>query len=313
MKFRLRQMEVFRAVMLTGSINGASKMLFISQPAVSRIVSHTEQTLGFQLFNRTKGRLVPTPEGEALFREVDDFYQHALRVNDFATDLSHGPSGMLNLSSSPCLSYRMVPMAIARFVERYPRIRVNYHTTLLHGMAAEILSNKVDLVVSVLPLEHPHLKVETFSRGRMVCVVPDRHELALKDVVGLRDLVPYPLITHHPSIQFGRMVASAFEAAGLEIAPRIHVLQTEIACSLVRAGTGCAIVDEYSAAGGPWIGLQVRPLAEEIPLAPSIARTVFDRQGTHADKFIEILTAMYQQGRTEAARREPVHGGAPAP
>src|SRR3546814_7456126 len=96
-------MEVFRAVMLTGSINGASKMLFISQPAVSRIVSHTEQTLGFQLFNRTKGKLVPTPEGEALFREVDDFYQHALQVNDFATDLARGPSSVLSISSSPIL------------------------------------------------------------------------------------------------------------------------------------------------------------------------------------------------------------------
>ena len=97
MKFRLRQMEVFRAVMLTGSINGASKLLFTSQPAISRIVSHTEQTLGLALFNRVKGKLVPTPEGEALFREVDDFYQQALRVDDFARGLAQGPSGTLNI------------------------------------------------------------------------------------------------------------------------------------------------------------------------------------------------------------------------
>ncbi len=282
-------MEIFRAVMLTGSINGASKMLFISQPAVSRIVSHTEQSLGFQLFNRTKGKLVPTPEGEALFREVDDFYHHAMRVSEFATDLSRGPSGTLNMSSSPCLSYLVIPEAIARFVQRYPRIRVNYHTTLLHGMAAEVLSNKVDLVVSVLPLEHPHLKVERISKGRMVCVLPEGHDLAALEVVSLADLVKYPLITHHSSIQFGRMVASAFEAAGLELVPHITVLQTEIACSLVRAGAGAAIVDQYTAAGAVWPGLQVRPLVEEIPLAPSIARTVFDHHGTHAEKFIDIL------------------------
>jgi DNA-binding transcriptional LysR family regulator len=292
MKFRLRQMEVFRAVMVTGSINGAAKMLFVSQPAVSRIISHTEQSLGFKLFNRTKGKLIPTFEGEALFREVDGLYQTAMRVNDFATDLSRGPSGTLNLSSSPCLSYAVVPAAIARFTERYPLIGVNYHTALLHTMAAEVLSNKVDLVVSVLPLEHPNLKVEPFGKGRMVCVMPDNHELAPLEVVGLADLAKYPLITHHPSIQFGKMVAAAFEAAGVELTPRITVLQTEIACSLVRAGTGAAIVDEYTASGGPWSGLQIRPLVEEIPLAPSVARSVFGRQVTHADKFIEILTAL---------------------
>ena len=283
-------MEVFRAVMLTGSINGASKMLFISQPAVSRIISHTEQGLGYPLFNRTKGKLVPTPEGEALFREVDEFYQHAMRVSDFAADLAQGPTGTLNISSSPCLSYKVVPRAIARFVERYPRIRVNYHTSLMHTMAAEVLSNKVDLVVSVMPLEHPHMRVQTFARGRMVCVLPEGHDLAALESIAIKDLATAPLITHHPSIQFGKVIESAFTAAGFEISPRIHVMQTEIACSLVRAVAGVAIVDEYTAAGGPWTGIVVRPLADEIPLAPSIARTVFDRHGTHADKFIEILT-----------------------
>lgn len=291
MKFRLRQMEVFRAVMVTGSINGAAKLLFISQPAVSRIVSHTEQSLGYKLFNRTKGKLVPTPEGEALFREVEDFYQHAVRVNDFATDLSRGPSSALNLCSSPCLSYAVVPAAIARFIERYPRIRVNYHTTLLNKMATEVLSNKVDLAVSVLPLEHPNLQVESFGRGRMVCVMPNNHPLALLDLVTLTDLSEHPLIVHHPGIQFGKMVAAAFAAVGLELLPRITVLQTELACSLALAGTGAAIVDEYTARGAAWRGLQVRPLATEIGLAPSTARSIFSQQGTHAEKFIEVLTS----------------------
>lgn len=298
--------------MLTGSINAASKMLFISQPAVSRIISHTEQGLGYPLFHRTKGKLVPSPEGEALYREVEDFYQHAMRVSDFAADLAQGPTGTLNIASSPCLSYVVVPRAIARFLERYPRIRVQYHTSLMHNMAAEVLSNKVDLVVSVMPLEHPHLKVQTFGRGRMVCVMPEGHELALLDRVSFRDLAGAPLITNHPSIQFGRLIETTFANLGVELAPRIHVMQTEIACSLVRAGAGVAIVDEYTAAGGPWTGVAVRPLEDEIQLAPSIARTVFDRHGTHAEKFIEILTSQPLSGmepdatqsaaRAEAAR-----------
>jgi DNA-binding transcriptional LysR family regulator len=59
MKFRLRQMEVFRSVMLTRTITGAAKMLFISQPAVSRLISQTEESLGYKLFSRVKGKLVP--------------------------------------------------------------------------------------------------------------------------------------------------------------------------------------------------------------------------------------------------------------
>ena len=291
MKFRLRQMEVFRAVMLTGSINGAAKLLFTSQPAVSRIVSHTEQTLGLQLFNRVKGKLVPTPEGEALFREVDDFYQHALRVDDFARGLTQGPTGTLNIAGSPCLSHSILAGAITRFVQRYPNIRINYHTTLLNGMAQEVLSNKVDLAVSVLPLEHPNLTVQPFTEGRMVCIVPRGHELTQQPSVSIAALAAYPLIAHHPSIPFGQLVSAAFRKAGVTLASRIDIHQTDVACSLVRAGAGVAMVDQFTVAGVAWDDLQVLPLTDEIRLTPSIVRSVFDLHRNHADKFIDILTA----------------------
>ncbi|CAJ3076526.1 LysR family transcriptional regulator [Burkholderia pseudomallei] len=62
MRLNLRQIEVFRAIMLTGSISGAAKLLHVSQPAVSRLISYAEQRLGLALFERIKGRLYPTPE-----------------------------------------------------------------------------------------------------------------------------------------------------------------------------------------------------------------------------------------------------------
>ncbi len=275
--------------MLTGSINGAAKLLFVSQPAVSRIISHTEQSLGYLLFQRSKGKLVPTVEGEALFGELDDFYQYVNHINEFAANLARGPSHTFNISSSPCLSYSVVPAAIAQFVQHYPRIKINYHTALLHTMAAELLSTKVDLVVSVLPLDHPNLKVQSFAHGRMVCVIPSGHELASLDVVDLADLAKHSLITHHHSIQFGKMLEEAADAAGVKLKPRVTILQTETACPLVRTGVGIAIVDEYTARSASSYGLEVRPIAQEIVLTPSVARSIFQHSSDYAEKFIEIL------------------------
>jgi DNA-binding transcriptional LysR family regulator len=291
MNFRLRQMEIFRSVMLTGSINGAAKLLFISQPAVSRIISHTEQTLGLKLFNRAKGKLIPTPEGIALFREVDEFYEHAMQVNNFARDLAQGATGTLNLSSSPCLSYTMMPHAIAQFIARYPKIRVVYHTTLLSDMATEVLSNKVDLAVAVMPIQHANVKVEVFTAGKMACVLPLGHPLGERPTLSLAEVARYPLIAHHPGILFGKIVSAAFRDAGLELRSRIDVFQTDVACSLVRAGAGIAIVDEFTASAGAWPDLVLRPLAEAIALTPCIVRSAFDTHSTHADKFVEILRA----------------------
>jgi DNA-binding transcriptional LysR family regulator len=297
MKFRLRQMEVFRAVMLTGSFKAAAQLLFASQPAVSRIIAHTEQTLGLSLFNRVKGKLVPTPEGEALFREVDEFYQQAVKVDEFARALAQGPSGTLRIAASPSLSRGLISRAISQFVQRYPNIRVNFRTTLLNNMPQEVLSNKVDLAVSVHPIDHPNLRVEPFTQGRMVCVVPRGHQLAQLATVPLADLARYPVISHDPGIPFGQLVAAAFEKAGVELATRIHIHQSDMACSLARSGAGVAIVDEFTAEGMGWTDLQTLPLAQEILLAPSIVRSAFDNGRTHADKFIELL-------RQQAAREK---------
>lgn len=289
MRFSLRQMEVFRAVMLTGSIKAASQLLFTSQPAVSRIVSHTEQSLGVALFSRIKGKLVPTPEAEALFSEVDKCFQYAIRVDDFARNLAHGTTGTLNISSSPCLGGSVMARAITRFIEKHPKIRVDYHTTLLNDVAQEILSNKVDLAVCVLPPEHSNLTSQPFMKGCMVCVLPHGHELAQSKSIKMTDFSHYPLIAHHPSIQFGQMVSAAFRKAGVEPKVHVHIHQTEVACHLVQAGAGIAIVDQFTAQGIGNSELQIVPLEQDIPLTPSIVRSAFDTRKTHADKFIEVL------------------------
>ena len=292
MRFRLRQMEVFRAVMVTGSINGAAKLLFTSQPAISRLVSHTETSLGLALFDRAKGKLVPTPEAHALFLEVEAFYQKALQVEEFANGLAQGASGTLNVSCSPCLSKGMIPRAIAHFAQRYPRIRINLRTTLLNNMAQEVLSNQVDVAVSVLPLDNPNLDGEIFATGTMVCIVQAGHELASKDAISISDLARYPLIAHHPTIPFGQLVSNAFRKADVEFEPHIDVFQTDVACALVRSGLGIAIVDEFSldGIGG---GLHVLRLTEEVRLTPSVVRSALVPRRSHADKLIEILRRMH--------------------
>ena len=302
MKFRLRQMEVFRAVMLTGSIKAAAQLLFTSQPAVSRIVAHTELTLGLALFNRIKGKLIPTPEGEALFREVDDFYQHAVKVDEFARALAQGPSGTLNIAGSPSLSRDLIAVAIGRFVSLYPGIHVNFRGTLLNNIPQEVLSNKVDLAVSVHPIQHPNLDVQPFTRGRMVCVVPLGHQLSQKKKIRLADLVNHSVISHDPGIPFGHLFRAACEKASVILNVQTYVHQSDMACCLARAGAGVAIVDQFTASGAGWTDLQVIPLVEEIRLEPSIVRSVFDHGRTHAVKFIDVLKKVAQERARQGVR-----------
>ena len=90
----LRQIEVFRAIMLAGSITDAARLLHVSQPGISRMLGHIELQLGLRLFERRRGRLHPTPEAQALYAEVDRVYQGVQRVDEKARDLREGNQGV---------------------------------------------------------------------------------------------------------------------------------------------------------------------------------------------------------------------------
>ena len=111
MLLNLRQIEVFRAIMLTGSISKAAQLLNVSQPAISRLLSYTESRIGLVLFERIKGRLYPTPEARRLYQVVEQVHNSVQRVNEVATDLIEKRHGSLHIAVSPSLGQTLIPMA----------------------------------------------------------------------------------------------------------------------------------------------------------------------------------------------------------
>lgn len=289
MRFKLRQIEVFRAVMLTGSMNGAAKLLFVSQPAVSRLIAHTEQSLGLQLFERDKGKLTPTPEAQRLFEEVGPLFDEALRIDELARDLAERPEGALTLCSSPSLALNFVPPVIAQYMELYPKVRLKFHTTLLSDMAHELLGRKAELAVSVLPIDHPNLVVEPLATGEMVCILPQGHPLAARRALSLAELAECRLILYNRNIPFGQLVAAAFQRANVSWNPAVEIVRAELACALVRVGAGVAIVDEFSVGQHGWPGVVTRPLRESIPLSLSLVRSRFDRPSRQVQRFVRLI------------------------
>ncbi|MFM0418240.1 LysR family transcriptional regulator [Paraburkholderia aromaticivorans] len=291
MRFKLRQMEVFRAVMLTGSINAAAKMLYVSQPAVSKLVSHTETTLGLRLFERTKGRLIPTAEAQALFREVEQVYQAALSVDEFARALALGPASLLRVSCSPSLATSIVAPAIVELKRQLPALSVDWHTTLMADMPLEVLSKAVDVAITSMPIEHEHLDVVPFMRGRMVCVVPPGHRLAAAEPIALSELIGEPMVLFRRDIPFGTMIARACQQANVELESVVDVTRADQALALVKGGLGLAIVDEFAAEAQ---GLIIRPLVEELELVSTFVYSKFSPPSRNTTL---LMQAVYQQAQ----------------
>jgi len=291
MRFKLRHMEVFRAVMLTGSINGASKLLFVSQPAVSRLVSYIETTLGLRLFERSKGRLVPTAEAHALFREVEQVYQAAVRIDEFAHALALEPSSLLRVSCSASLAVSVVAPALVELKKRLPALTLSWQTTLMADMPMEILSKEAEVAVAAMPVTHEHLENVPFMYGSMVCAMPKGHRLVARESVSLTDLVREPVVLFKRDIPFGTIIAQACEQAGVELKSTIDVTRADQALALVEGGLGLTIVDNFATTGSSLI---IRPLRERIEMTAHFVYSRFAPPSQNASLFMQ---AVYRRAR----------------
>ncbi|MEK1931977.1 MAG: LysR family transcriptional regulator, partial [Pararhizobium sp.] len=92
-----RQLEIFRAIMREGTITAAANALSVSQPAISKVLLHLESQLGYALFDRIGGRLVPTMEAHLLYADVDRVFRQMEALNSLARDVGANKIGLLRI------------------------------------------------------------------------------------------------------------------------------------------------------------------------------------------------------------------------
>ena len=122
MVLNLRDVEVFHAVMMTGGVSRAAGLLETSQPTVSRTIAKLETTCGFRLFDRVRGRLTPTREGQLLFAEVKANLVGLDRLKQTAVRIRELGDGVIRVASLAARGHGIVPRAIARFSRAHPNV-----------------------------------------------------------------------------------------------------------------------------------------------------------------------------------------------
>ena len=95
--------------MKTGSMKLAGKLLFITQPAVSRLIIELEQELGFKLFERKKNRLFRTDESQLFFEEVEKSFIGLSELKKSAESIKELKKGYLRIIAMPGVSNLMLP------------------------------------------------------------------------------------------------------------------------------------------------------------------------------------------------------------
>jgi DNA-binding transcriptional LysR family regulator len=305
----LRQIEVFRAVMLGGSVTNAARMLSVSQPGVSRMLAHVELQLGVSLFERKRGRVTPTPEATALHREVEQVYRGVKRIDDCARGLKSGARLSLRVLASPSTGLDIVPRAISRLARRFPEARIYMETVLVRDMVGLLIANEADIAISTLPMEHALLVSQPVDRWSLACVFPRGHILRRQRSVTLNDLLKEQLIAFSADTPQGRLIDSWQREHKARLRSQIEVRSGQVACALVASGAGVAIVDDLTAAAWPDDRIEFRPLNR----TPSFDVFVVRNAGTPSSLLVKAFVHEARAGFREARpgfrpRRDPKSG-----
>ncbi len=268
----LRHMEVFRAVMLTGSVNGAAQLLHVSQPAVSKLLANAARRSGLTLFERSKGRLVPTPEALQLYAEVERLWRGVERVRGVTRSLADPQTGTLRLAVTASLAAHLAPRAITLLYARYPRLKINVEVLIAPIMVEALLDESAHLAVGMQPSEHPNLvAVRRYSCG-LACAMRADHPLAQQASVAAADLRGHRVIGSPAGTPYGQSLLRAYGRSVGAIAVDIEVRSATTACWFAQAGAGVAVVDRAAVAGQSFRDLVVRPFRSRETLEVQIIR-----------------------------------------
>ncbi|QKI68313.1 LysR family transcriptional regulator [Achromobacter xylosoxidans] len=257
----LRQLEAFAAVMSTGSVTAAGRLLGRSQPAISRLLQELEAEIGYALFTRSGPRVTPTEQGFLLYDDVERALSSLRQIRDRAEEIARGQAQPLLLAATSALAAGLVPDALKRIEAQAGNTRVQLRSASPERVVHAVLSGAAQLGATSLPLEHRGLTVHWIGQAPCVVALPENDPAARHEVVPVAELAGRRVITMANPYRLRRRLDAALgHAAGA-----IETNSSVNALAAVRAGLGVSVLEPITAYGAPMAGVAIRPIDLDIP------------------------------------------------
>ncbi|NVL26527.1 LysR family transcriptional regulator, partial [Pseudomonas syringae pv. actinidiae] len=246
---RLRHIEIFQAIRQAGSISKAAVLLNVSQPSVTKVLQHAESQLGFALFKRVKGKLMITPEGLALEREVNRVTVSVEGVRRLAESLRNDTSATLRIGATPALASSLLPAVVTRWSERYENTSCELCSLHSIELVQNLFMREIDVAITFRHPEHPGLDVRPIATCDLLLLSPADHwaEAQLKEPLPIEALAGTFLIGMAHTDPLSSQLGLYLHAVNPPPRTSFKVQTYSLARSLVEAGAGMAIVDAFTA------------------------------------------------------------------
>jgi DNA-binding transcriptional LysR family regulator len=281
----------------------AAARLAITQPPLSAAIKALEQELGAQLLVRNSKLVQLTPAGSAFLLEARQVLERLERAGTVVKAVEAGMRGRLDIGTGGSLIYREVPAIVERFRSEAPQVELVLYELSTAEQLERVARGRLHAGFVNGAMVPPHLDALPLREDIYVLCVPERHPVARRRTVHLKD------VADEPFLMFSREVAPAnhdnvialFSAAGVH--PRtIHQARSWLTIvAMVSQGSGVALVPKSLARAG-MAGVCFVALAGPQSTAPALLVWNPNGREPHLTHFVECAGRVLKRGSRSAAR-----------
>ena len=196
--FTLQQLRILKAVATEQNFTKAAKLLYLSQPALSKQIRILEENLDMILINRENQKISLTENGQVFLQYAERILALCEESCRALIDLKNGERGNLIVGASQTIGTYLLPRVLALFAQRYPQINLKVQVNSTRLIAKHIVNREIDIAIVGGDIPHElnkNLLVENFVEDEFSLIIPKAHPFAKKKLITKEDLYHLKFIT----------------------------------------------------------------------------------------------------------------------
>lgn len=288
-KLHWRQIEIFHAIMTSGTLTQAARLMHTSQPTLSRELARLEQQLQVTLFSRYQGRLHPTRQALQLFEEVQRSWYGLQRIQETAENLLDFQHSTLSITCLPAFSQSLLPCLCQSFLERYDQLNISIISQEPPLLEEWMSAQRYDLGLTetaYTPAATERIPLMTVDE---VCVLPQNHPLAKQQILTPADFHDQPFISLAKADNYRILLDDIFNTRQIRRKLKVETQSAASVCAMVKAGAGISIINPLTALDWVDRGVVMRKFSIQVPFTVSLLRPLHRPASAVTEAFIEHL------------------------
>ncbi|SDL65485.1 DNA-binding transcriptional regulator, LysR family [Franzmannia pantelleriensis] len=239
-----RLLQVYVAVVRSGTMSEAARRLHLTQPTVSMQLKRLSEAVGEPLLESRQGRLLPTEAGSELYRASREVLGRFDDFDDYLAALRGGERGRFSIALVNTAQY-VLPRLLGPHSQAFPEVEITVHIGNRRQMLTRFERQEDDLYVFSHPPSLAHAQAGRFLRNPLVAVAPRGHPLAGRERIDMSELLGERMLLREPGSATRMLFESWLQEQGLTLGATLQMASNEAIRVGVASGLGLAVLSEH--------------------------------------------------------------------